>query len=265
MKQNMLLPVVIAASFAMMLLKAERLSGEVCSLTEREIQSSETQGERDSLLSANRELRDKIRLSEQSVAVLQNTLAASYGESEVLKRKIAELTLRFEALGLDSTGYSGGLEQRLLTAVSDLRIAEQSCATFRKALIELTAAALQFEAEASTSNPNARIGVEAAIQRATTAGGLSATTDHASLVTTTISDGMVIATKEELALVVANVGRRHGAKIGMPLRVMRDEVEVGTVRVVDIRERIAGTVIQTLRSDTNRIRVGDRFDIVAAR
>jgi cell shape-determining protein MreC len=74
---------------------------------------------------------------------------------------------------------------------------------------------------------------------------------------------MVISIKEDLALVVANLGSRQGVKVGMPFQVRRGNAVVGTIRVVDVREKIAGAVIQSLSSETQKIEVGDRLKVDA--
>ena len=58
----------------------------------------------------------------------------------------------------------------------------------------------------------------------------------------TLTDGMVVSIKEELHLVVANIGSRHGVKVGMPFQVVRGDNVIGSVRIVDVREKIAGGV-----------------------
>ena len=68
--------------------------------------------------------------------------------------------------------------------------------------------------------------------------------------------------KEELALVVANLGRAQGAKIGMPFQVWRGERQIGLVRIVDVREKISGAVIQSLDPKEN-IKVGDTLRVDA--
>ena len=59
-----------------------------------------------------------------------------------------------------------------------------------------------------------------------------------------------------IAVNVANLGRRQGAKIGMPFQVWRGERKLGLVRVVDVRESISGAVIQSL-DPSEKVRVGD--------
>jgi len=74
-------------------------------------------------------------------------------------------------------------------------------------------------------------------------------------------DGSVISVKHEWSFVVGNIGEKQGVKIGMPLRVMRGEGKIATLRVVDVRKKICGAVIED--SGKEKIKVGDRLQVDA--
>ena len=57
--------------------------------------------------------------------------------------------------------------------------------------------------------------------------------------------------------------RETGVKIGMPMRVMRDDRNIATLRVVDVRQKICGAVIQEMDSKKEQIKVGDRLRVDA--
>jgi hypothetical protein len=76
-------------------------------------------------------------------------------------------------------------------------------------------------------------------------------------------DATVISVKDEWSLVVGNVGEKQGVKIGMPLRVMRDDRKIATLRVVDVRQKICGAVIEQMDSAKEKIKVGDRLQVDA--
>ncbi|MEQ1860535.1 MAG: hypothetical protein ABMA13_11425 [Chthoniobacteraceae bacterium] len=267
MKPTKLTVAMIAATFALVTPWASRLSGQpASSLTEQEIESSETKTALEALLRENAQLRQKLQQSGDSVGGLQRNLAVTNTEAEVLKRKVSELILRFEALGLDSAGDTSRLEQRLLKAVSDLRLAEDDRSALRSALIELTEAVLRYQKAATTTDAEVRLALETATRDASKAlSGLLIAPAEGVPAAGSLIAGMVIATKDDLALVVANVGRQHGVRAGMPFKVVRGEVEIATVRIVDVRERIAGAVIQDLRSEVDKIHVGDHLKVIADR
>jgi hypothetical protein len=267
MKTTELFRLMIVTAFALMVWGTVKSPGQSArSLTEKEIESSETRTTLEAALRDNAELRKKFAESEASVTALQRNLAGSTAEAEVLKRKISELTLRFEALGLEAAGSSGQLEQRLLKAVSDLRIAETDREALKGALIDLVEAVIRYQGVAQTTDAEARVALEAAQRAASKAlGGFSSEAVTASPAAATLTDAMVIAVKDDLALVVTNVGRKHGVQVGMPFRIVRGGNDIGTVRVVQVREKIAGAVVQDLQSDTDKIQVGDRLKVGVVR
>jgi hypothetical protein len=86
---------------------------------------------------------------------------------------------------------------------------------------------------------------------------------EAAAVPASISDGMAIAVKDDLSLVVINLGSKQGVREGMPFQVVRGEKIIGRVRVVDVREKIAGAVVQDLFSEKDQIKVGDHLKVDA--
>jgi hypothetical protein len=78
-----------------------------------------------------------------------------------------------------------------------------------------------------------------------------------------LMDGSVISVKDEWSFVVGNIGEKQGVKIGMPMRVMRGGKKIATLRVVDVRQRICGAVIQEMDSGKEKIKVGDRLEVDA--
>jgi hypothetical protein len=255
----------LVAAFALCAPEAARLQAQTTarSLTDREIESSETKTALHALIRENAETERKLRQAEASVAALQKNLAAASAETEVFKRLVSELQVRLEALGLDAAGDPGKLEQRLLKAVNDLRLSEQERIALRDALLALDEATRRFQRASATEDVEARKALEVALRSAGRALVVAGEAIDAAPVPATLTDAMVISVKDELALVVANVGRRHGVRVGMPFRVFRGETEIGTVRVVDSREKIAGAVVQDLRSETERIQFGDRLKVGA--
>jgi hypothetical protein len=49
----------------------------------------------------------------------------------------------------------------------------------------------------------------------------------------------------------------------MPMRVMRGEKRLATLRVVDVRQKICGAIIQEMDSAKEKIKVGDRLQVDA--
>jgi hypothetical protein len=210
------------------------------------------------LLSQKEELRRQLSLSQQTVQTLTSSLAESNAEAELFRRKFANLELRMEALGLASASKDRAkLEQRLLTAVSDLQLAQKERDQYRDQMMQLSEAMLRYLKTAEGGDAQARMDVEAQLRSMNALEKSS----KAQPTTGSLLDGSVIGLKEEWSFVVGNFGAREGVKIGMPLRVKRGNEVVARLRVVDVRERICGAIIQ--ESGKEKIKVGDRLEVDA--
>jgi hypothetical protein len=207
------------------------------------------------LFSQNEELRRQLSLARESVKTLTDSLAASNVEAETFRRKYSDLQLRIEALGLDSaSGDRAKLEQRLLSAVSDLRLMEQEREKYRDQMLGLSEAVIHLLKTSTGGDALARMEVEAQLRGSSE---LAAKQRNSPEETATLMDARVISVKEEWSLVVGNIGEKQGVKMGMPMRVMRADKLIATLRVVDVRQRICGAVVQEMGSE--KIKVGDRL------
>lgn len=219
--------------------------------------------ENDRLTEDNTELGEKLAIAEANVKRLTESVAIANEEAEVFRRSTGELKLKLEALGLTGgTANPSKLEQRLLTAVNNLRHAEEDRKKLTETLVALTEASMN--SLKSGDQAEAKAALERAVREANRQlGTATVNAVEASAEPSTLTDGRIISTKDELSLVVANFGTKQGVAVGMPFQVLRGERVIATVRVVDARERIAGAVIQNLKSEKEKIRVGDRLKIAA--
>jgi hypothetical protein len=205
----------------------------------------------------NEALRKELSLAHESVRTLTDSLAESNLQAEVFRRKYSDLEMRMEALGLESADKDRAkLEQRLLSAVSDLQLLQKERGQYRDQALRLSEAILHLLKTSTGGDAQARMDVEAQLR---SLNDLIAKADNPPAETATLMDGNVISVKDEWSLVVGNIGERQGVKMGMPLRVMRDDKVIATLRVVDVRERICGAVIQKMDSEKEKIKVGDRL------
>src|SRR6266446_2299694 len=146
------------------------------------------------LLAQKEELRRQLSLSQETVQTLTNSLAESNAEAELFRRKFADLQLRMEALGLASASKDRAkLEQRLLTAVSDLQLAQKERDQYCDQMMRLSETMLHFLKTAEGGDPEARMGVEAELR------GASALVEDARkppAQSTSLLDGSVVGVKE---------------------------------------------------------------------
>jgi len=214
------------------------------------------------LLAQNEELRKQLSIHQESVRTLTSSLAESNAEAELFRRKFSDLQLRMEALGLASANKDRAkIEQRLLTAVSDLQLAQEERDEYRDQMLRLNEAMLRYLKTSQGGDAQARMDLEAQLRGTNTLVARSTTAPQSA--EPNLMDGSVISVKDEWSFVVGNLGEKQGVKIGMPLRVMRGERKIATLRVVDVRQKICGAVIQEMDSEKEKIKVGDRLQVDA--
>ena len=214
------------------------------------------------LLAQNEDLRKQLSIQQESLKTLTSSLAESNAEAELFRRKYSDLELRMEALGLASADKDRAkLEQRLLAAVSDLQLAQKERDQFRDQMLRLNETMLRYLKTSQGGDAQARMDVETQLRSMNEL--VTRSTSPAQSAQPSLMDGSVISVKDEWSFVVGNVGEQQGVKIGMPMRVMRDDRKIATLRVVDVRQKICGAVIQEMDSAKEKIKVGDRLQVDA--
>src|SRR5262245_49640658 len=214
------------------------------------------------LLQQNEDLQRQLSIAQESLKALTSGLAESNAEAELFRRKYSDLQLQMEALGLASANKDRAkLEQRLLAAVSDLQLAQKQRDEYRDQMLRLNEAVLCYLKTSQAGDAKARMDVEAQLRSTNTISTKS--TSELELPEPSLMDGSVISVKDEWSFVVGNLGEKQGVKIGMPMRVMRNDRKIATLRVIDVRQKICGAVIQEMDSEKERIRVGDRLQVDA--
>ncbi len=208
-------------------------------------------------------LQEQNILLRSAIKSLTESLAISNSEAEAFKRQSNELSLRIEALGIAGVEKDEGkLEQRLLAAVRDLRLLKERHESAVNQLLRLTEAIQMLMKSTEQIDPQVRMSVETELRKTNDVLG-SPAANKAQPVEATLNDGMIVDMKDELALVVGNVGEKHGVQIGMPFQVWRGNKRIGVVRVVDVRDRICGAIIQSLDSEKVPVKTGDRLKVDA--
>jgi hypothetical protein len=233
------------------------------SLSESKVENAERSVTAGALLAQNEELRRQLSIQQESLKTLTTSLAESNAEAELFRRKYSDLELRMEALGLQSANKDRAkLEQRLLAAVSDLQLAQKERDEFRDQMLRLNEAMFTYLKTSKGGDAQARMEVEAQL-RSTSQLVTKSTAQPGQTEQPSLMGGSVISIKDEWSFVVGNLGEKQGVKIGMPMRVMRGARKIATVRVVDVRQKICGAVIQEMDSQKEKIKVGDRLQVEA--
>ena len=238
-------------------------AGKDSSLSESKIENAEHAVTAETLLAHSEQLRKQLSIEQESVKTLTSSLAESNAEAELFRRKYSDLELRMEALGLASANKDRAkLEQRLLAAVSDLQLAQKGRDEYRDQMLRLNEAMLRYLKTSQGDDAQARMDVETQLRNTNNLATRS-TNPPLDVPQPSLMDGSVISVKDEWSFVVGNLGEKQGVKIGMPMRVLRNDRKIATLRVVDVRQKICGAVIQEKDSEKEKIRVGDRLQVDA--
>ena len=210
------------------------------------------------------DLREKLILSEATIKGLTESLAIANGETELFKRKADALNERIEALGIAPADQeTENLRARLLAAVRDLRILQKQNDASRERLTGLTESVMELLKSSEGIDPKARLKVEESLRSCSAM--LGHEKDLPAVSQADLTTGTVVDVKPDLSLIVANLGSRQGVRTGMPFQVWRGDMEIASVRVVDVRDAISGAIVQSTATPALSVRAGDTLRIDTTR
>jgi hypothetical protein len=207
-------------------------------------------------------LKEQLLMARSQMKNLTEGIAAANTEAEIFKRQLSEAQLRLEAIGLSNIDNDPSLlEARLLQAIRELRVLKEKHQAAIEQLVKLSESITILVKTSGEIKTEARVTVEAELRE--TAQILGVTENPSSDASASLQQARVVDIKEDLSLIVANVGSTNGVKVGMPFIILRDGQLIGNAKVIDVRERISGAVIQSLSSDNTRVEKGDTLKVDA--
>ena len=227
-------------------------------------QLKETEDRLHAFEAENEALRRRNDSNKETIHTLTESLAVANAECEVFRRQSGELKLRMEALGLAAVGDNKeALEQRLLQAVRDLALVRDEKDKLAERLVALSESTMLYLKTATSSDAKLRLEIEAQLREANKSVGDTAAQDAGQNTDASadLSDGQVLSFKEEYSLIVVNLGSKAGVKVGTPFLVTRDGRLVAKARVVDVRERYSGAIIEEYGSPKEKVKVGDQMHV----
>lgn len=204
---------------------------------------------------------------EQNVALAQGTAAAN---AEVVQLKDNHERLRglLEGLGIGALENSTDqVQERLLGALSDLRIVTDQKKKLSDSLVGLAEASMVFAKTAQNSDAEARRTLETALAKGDQvlrAANNVAAGDEGKAAKS-LHEARVVSMKPEFGVAILDVGSRDGVKPGMPFEITRGEKTVGRVFVTDVRKGVSGAVVQEVVNPADPVKVGDRGKVEANR
>ncbi len=188
-----------------------------------------------------------------NAAAPAESLAKANEELATLRAEYERLRLQTEALGLAGLKPElRPLQERLLAAVADYRLADRRATELTERVVSLSEASL-----ALLSDPQDQVSRERLQQELAAANqSLIAAKAETAITPTPLESAKVISLKNDLGLAVINTGAESGLRLGTPMRLVRGEKIVATGLVVDVRSRIAG-LLMTSPSSAGALKVGD--------
>ena len=227
-------------------------------------QFKETQDRLHAFEADNEALRQRNDLRQTTIRTLNESLAVANAECEVFRRQYSDLKLRMEAFGLASVGDNKeALEQRLLKAVRDLGLVRDEKDKLAERMVALSETVLLYMKTATTADPKIRMDVEEQLRAANAAMDESAAKEVTAMTTVSgnLNAAQVISVKDEYSLAVMNLGSMQGVKIGMPFVIVRGNKFIAHARIVDVRDKISGAVVEEYGSNTEKVKVGDTMRV----
>ncbi|MCB1233085.1 MAG: hypothetical protein KDN19_22775, partial [Verrucomicrobiae bacterium] len=195
----------------------------------------------------------------KKLGALRESLAESNRVTDEVRSQYEELLLRMASFGVDLVKPDPkSLEQRLLQAVRDRDKAETEKQELAHQLAGLSEAVVGYLQTTVSSDANAQARVQNALVSADAALG-QATRPATEVMARPLQEGQVVSVDAEIGLVVLNVGRESGVRIGMPISVKRQGEAVVTALVVDVRDSISGALIES-STGAGDVKVGDRIE-----
>lgn len=197
-------------------------------------------------------------LREQNGMLAQATAAAN-AESSQLRDSQEKLRSLLEGLGIGALENSTDqIQERLLSALSDMRLIDGQKKKVSEALVGLAEASMLYARTAQSPDAEAKRALEAALARGDQvlrAANNMKSDDSGS--TRTLHDARVVSMKAEAGVAVLDVGSRDGVKPGMPFEIYREDKQVARVLVTDVRRTVSGAVVQELSNPSDSVKVGD--------
>ncbi len=227
------------------------------------------------------ELNTTLQVAAQKIQAYEAQLAAAKDKNDALaqsasasNQEAVELKDRYERLrglleGLGIAALENSPEQtqeRLLSSLSDLRIAETSRQKLADSLMELAEASLQFAKTVQNPDPaNGDRLQKALIKAEATLANASARPTETTQPAADLQDARIVSLKNELGIAVLSVGSRDGVKPGMPFEIFREDKPIAKVLVTEVRNSVSGAVVQELANVTDPVRVGDKGKVDTTR
>lgn len=183
--------------------------------------------------------------------------------SEVLmwRQAYEELRLKNEALGVDAlTADEKRLQNRVVEAVKEVYQAEKARRDGAELLEKWVYSTQSLLKQAQGLDPQKRSEYEAVLR--STREYLEGRGAARFTIGRDLKEGQILDVNKELGSVIMNLGQTQEVKIGMPFRVFRDNLLIGKLKVLQVREHVSVALIERVEKG-NELKIGDRISVAA--
>jgi hypothetical protein len=239
--------------------------GRVLAQTDLAIELKEAQATLQASATRIAEIETRLASAQKQVNALAAALASANGDSQQAREAYERLRIQMEGLGVAALdASSAGLQDRLLSALNDMRLLESRNRSLAAALMDLSQASLDYAKAAPPVDGVPKKELDDKLAQAEKALA-SLQTEPGPARESDLLDARVVSLKEDAGIVVFNVGSRHGVHPGTPFSIYRQDKPVARALVVDVRQDVCGAVVQDQVSKDEPVKVGDVGKVEAAK
>jgi hypothetical protein len=210
------------------------------------------------LTADNQQLKTDLEQRETIIRLLTQNLAIARTESELFQKKWSEAQMRAQTLGVNFADDTTTQAQRqLVESVRALYLAQAE----RERLVEQLQRLLQaVEKQSDVAGELARTKALLVATEQSASDGTGKGSDGNKQAGSAIGSATVLDVNPNLRLVVLNVGLLQGARVGMPLVVWRGDRVVAQLKIVEVRQRICGALIERVEKKVT-LKAGDKAGV----
>ena len=203
----------------------------------------------DQLSSSYVEVQQQLRDREVALQALTTSLAIARTESELFQQLWSETQIRSQMLGANLTESDIVVTHRqLVESLRKFYLVEadrQRLAELLKRLVIGIESKRDITCEVAAAK-------ELVIDKTiSTAESVSAST---------LAAVRVLEVNAKLKLVVLNIGTQNGARVGMPFTILRDDRVVAELRIVEVRRKVCGALIEKIENNVT-LQAGDTAQV----
>jgi hypothetical protein len=212
----------------------------------------------DKLNADNQRLRTELEQRETIIRLLTENLAIARTEGELFQKKWSDIQLRAQTLGVNFADAGATQVQRqFVQSVRALYLAEAE----RRELVEQLQRLLAVvESHADATDELARTKALLAATEPPATNGRAPSSVVGRRSDGSLESAVVLDVNPNLRLVVLNIGLLEGARVGMPLVVLRGDRVIAEVRIAEVRQHICGALIEQAEKKVT-VKAGDKAQV----